>query len=326
MQLMRELELVNSTLNPDVDVSTLKIRYEEILNNYSVKKKTSEDLKDDMISNINMYISAKKLEGLSELTLIDYERELVLFKDFVNKTTASVTTADIREYLASNPEIMSSTSGKKLSVIKSFFSWMVEEDLILKNPVSRIKQIKNPDRLPKALTEIELEILRESCETNREKALVETMYSTGCRLSEVSGMKVRDVDWTRGSIKVIGKGNKERIAYLTPKASHRLKIYLEERKEDENNCEYLFSTIRRPYRRMQNKTIQDLINKITDKADLDKNVTPHVLRHTFATLAMENGIELGDLQQLMGHSNPGTTLRYAEVSEERKYNAHKRFI
>lgn len=326
MQLMRELELVNSTLNPDVDVSTLKIRYEEILNNYSVKKKTSEDLKDDMISNINMYISAKKLEGLSELTLIDYERELVLFKDFVNKTTASVTTADVREYLASNPEIMSSTSGKKLSVIKSFFSWMVEEDLILKNPVSRIKQIKNPDRLPRALTEIELEILRESCETNREKALVETMYSTGCRLSEVSGMKVRDVDWTRGSIKVIGKGNKERIAYLTPKASHRLKIYLEERKEDENNCEYLFSTIRRPYRRMKNKTIQDLINKIADRADLDKNVTPHVLRHTFATLAMENGIELGDLQQLMGHSNPGTTLRYAEVSEERKYNAHKRFI
>ena len=104
------------------------------------------------------------------------------------------------------------------------------------------------------------------------------------------------------------------------------RFVLEECEENENESEYLFSTERRSYRKMQNKTIQDAINKIAARTNIRKNVTPHVFRHTFATLAMENGIELGDLQQLLGHVNPATTIRYSEVSEERKRNAHKRFV
>ena len=273
-----------------------------------------------------LYISSKRLEGLSELTLEDYYRELMLFEFRVGKPTVQINTTDIRQYLANNEGVMASTNGKKLSVIKSFFAWLVDEEILLKNPAAKIKQMKQPKRLPKALTAVELEQLRESCNSLRERAMIEVMYSTGCRLSEISGMKRKDVNWANSSITVIGKGDKERIVYLNPKSAYHLEKYLNECKYADNECEYLFSTERRPYRKVQNKSIQDIIEKVSKRTDIDKKVTPHVFRHTMATLAMENGIELGDLQQLLGHENPGTTLRYAAVSEERKHNAHKRFV
>ena len=325
-KMANDLEVVVRTLAPKVDGIKLKIRLEEVIDHYSIKHKVQSEREKDLLDNIRVYIAAKRIEGLSETTLGDYYRELVMFEYFVEKPTININTTDIRKYLASNDGVMSSTNGKKLSVIKTFFSWMVDEEMILRNPAARIKQIKQPKRLPKALTAIELEKIREVCETYREWSLVEVLYSTGCRLSEVSGMKRADVNWNNGSIRVIGKGNKERQVYLNPKAIFHLEQYLEHCEETENTNEFLFTTERRPYRQMKSKTIQDAINKVASRAMIEKNVTPHVFRHTMATLAMENGIELGDLQQLLGHSNPGTTLRYAEVSEERKHQAHKRFV
>lgn len=178
MKMLRELEVVNSTLIPDADIIKMKIRYEEILSNYDIKSKTLDSIRDDTIDNIKLYISSKRLEGLSELTLIDYYRELMMFDYVVKKPTVQITTADIRQYLSDQGENMTSTTGKKLSVIKSFLSWLVDEEIILKNPSARIKQMKQPKRLPKSLTATELEMFRESCETYRERALSEVMYST----------------------------------------------------------------------------------------------------------------------------------------------------
>lgn len=325
-KMINDLEVIVSVLNPNTDSVKLKIRLEEVLDRYNIETKTTEQLKADLLDNIRLYISSKRLEGLSDLTLSDYYRELVMFEFFVNKPTVQITTSDIRRYLASNDSVMASTNGKKLSVIKSFFTWLVDEEIILRNPSSRIRQMKQPKRLPKALTAIELEQLREACGSLRERAIVEVMYSTGCRLSEISNMKRKAINWSNSSLKVIGKGDKERVVYINPKARYHLERYLEECEESENECEYLFSTERRPCRQLQNKSIQDIISKISSRTTIDKKVTPHVFRHTMATLAMENGIELGDLQQLLGHESANTTLRYASVSEERKYNAHKRFV
>lgn len=325
-RILNDLEVVITMLNPGVDGVKLKIRLEEVIDQYKVETKTSEQMKADLLDNIRLYISSKRLEGLSELTLSDYYRELVMFEYFVDKPTVQITTSDIRRYLASNDAVMASTNSKKLSVIKSFFTWLVDEEIILRNPSARIKQMKQPKRLPKALTAIELERLREACHTLRERAMIEVMYSTGCRLSEVANMTRSGVDWSSGSMSVIGKGNKERVVYINPKAKYHLERYLEECEEGENECEYLFSTERRPYRQLKNKSIQDIISKIANRTNIEKKITPHVFRHTFATLAMENGIELGDLQQLLGHESANTTLRYAAVSEERKHHAHKRFV
>ena len=325
-RLLNDLDVVVSILCPEIDSVQLKIRLEEAIDRYDVNLKTEESRKDDLIANIKLYISAKRLEGLSELTLQDYYRELMMFEFYVQKSTVSITTSDIRMFLARDESVSASTTGKKLSVIKTFFTWLVDEEIILRNPAARIKQIKQPKRLPKALTALELEALREACITLRERALIEVLYSTGCRLSEVSHMTKEKIDWSNASVTVIGKGDKERVVYLNPKAVYHLERYLEECEDNNNYSEYLFSTIRRPYRQMKNKTIQDAIDKIASRTNLNKNVTPHVFRHTMATLAMENGIELGDLQQLLGHDNPSTTLRYAAVSEERKKSAHRRFV
>lgn len=325
-KLINDMVVNLTTLFPGLDEIQLSIRVEEVVARFNAELKSVDGLKEDLIDNIKLYISSKRLEGLSELTLEDYYRELMLFEFRVGKPTVQINTTDIRQYLANNEGVMASTNGKKLSVIKSFFAWLVDEEILLKNPAAKIKQIKQPKRLPKALSAVELEQLREACHTLRERAMIEVMYSTGCRLSEVSGMKRKHVNWSNSSITVIGKGNKERIVYLNPKAAYHLEKYLDECKYAEIECEYLFSTERRPYRQIKNKSIQDIIEKVSKRSNLDKKVTPHVFRHTMATLAMENGIELGDLQQLMGHETPSTTLRYAAVSEERKHNAHKRFV
>lgn len=325
-RILNELEVSVSTISPSIDTIKLKIRLEEILDNYSIQSKSQKELREDLLENIKLYISSKRIEGLSEETLSDYYRELVMFEFFVEKPTVQITTSDIRKYLAKNDKLMASTNGKKLSVLNTFFAWLVDEEILLRNPAARIKQMKQPKRLPKAMTVTELEELREACLSLRDRALVEVLYSTGCRLSEVSNMKRENVNWSNGSMPVIGKGNKERVVYLNPKAVYHLDKYLSECQQAENTSEYLFSTERRPHRQMQGKTIQDAVDKIAKRTNIKKNITPHVFRHTMATIAMENGIELGDLQQLLGHENPGTTLRYAAVSEERKHNAHKKYV
>lgn len=248
------------------------------------------------------------------------------FSGFVNKAVIQVTTADVRKFLASNPKWVSGTIAKKLSTIKAFYKWMTAEEFILHDPTAKIRTPKQEKRLPKAMSPDELEMIRDACETKRERALVEVFYSTGCRISELSGMKTAEIDWRSGSLPVIGKGNKERIVYLNGKAIYELRKYLSEREFEEDQCEYLFSTVRRPYKQMGTTAIRNIINKVASRVETSKKVTPHVFRHSMATNAINNGIELGDLQQLLGHSNPSTTLRYTMVSEERKRNAHKRFV
>lgn len=326
IKLISELESLVTTLDPEINVTKLRIRAEEVIDKYSVASRTFSDLQNDLSDNIRLFISSKRIEGLSDITLGGYAQELALFNDFIQRPTVNVSTSDIRRYIASNDALKQSTNSKKLSVLKSFFAWLVDEEVITRNPTSKIRTLKQSKRLPKALTSGELEAVRDGCISLRERALVEVLYSTGCRLSEIINVKTDDVDWTTGSTKVIGKGDKERVVYLNAKAQYHLRKYLEEKRHNEDYCEYLFTTQRRPYRQLRNKSVQDIVEKIGKRAGLSTKLHPHKFRHTMATLAIDKGIELGDLQQLLGHSSSNTTLRYVTVSEERKHSAHKRFI
>jgi integrase/recombinase XerD len=321
-RLANDLLVVVSTLSPDIDLQVLPVRLEEILCNYEIKRKTEKEIENDLQDKIEIFLASRKIEGLSDKTLDNYKMELKMFSQTVNKACAHITTSDIRMYLASNKKWMISTVDTKLSVLKTFFSWLVKEEMLLRDPTAKIKAPKKPKLLPKALTVEELEIVRESCETLRERAIMEVMYSTGCRLSEIMNMKIKDINKQEMSLHVIGKGNKERIVYLSFKSMHHLRRYLKSRADE---CEYLFVTERRPARKMTNRTIERIIDKIQARAGLSKKLTPHVFRHTFATLAMENGADLADVQQLLGHEDPSTTLVYSHVSEERKKQAHKKF-
>jgi integrase/recombinase XerD len=303
-------------------MNALAVRLEEVLCNYEIQRKSDLKLAQDIPEKIGMYLAAKRLEGLSAKTLKGYKSELLIFSCFCQKATVLVTTADIRSYLATFNEAKMSTVGNKLSMLKSFFGWMVKEEIILRDPTGKVKLPKIPKRLPKSLTIEELEMVRESCQTLRQRALLEVFYSTGCRLSEIANMNLDDINLQSMSARVIGKGNKERVVYFSVKALHHLNKYLNSRSDD---CEAVFVTERKPYRSMGIRAIQREIDAIEKASKINKNLHPHVMRHTFATLSMDAGIELADLQHLMGHSDPATTLVYASVSEERKQQAFKKY-
>lgn len=321
-RLMNDLNTVISTIFPEADMNVLPVRIEEVLCNYEIQRKSDLKLANDIPEKIDLYLAAKKIEGLSGKTIKGYKSELHLFNQYCNKATALVTTSDIRGYLASKNEAKMSTIGQKLSVLKSFFGWLVKEEILLRDPTGKVKLPKTPKRLPKGLSIEELEMVRESCSTLRERALIEVFYSTGCRLSEIAQMNKDDINLQTQSMSVIGKGNKERIVYLSIKALHHLKKYLRARSDE---CEALFITERKPYRRLSHRAIQQEIDVIERASKINKKLHPHVMRHTFATLSMDAGIDLADLQHLMGHSEPSTTLVYASVSEERKQQAFKKF-
>lgn len=325
-QLLYELELTLLTMLPNTDSTKIKLRFEEIIQNYEITKKTAENLENDLQEKIDLYLNAVTVEGFSISTIMNYKEELRLFSNHLMKPAALVTTTDIRNYLALNPNLKNSTIAKKLSVIKAFFAWLVREELLLHNPALKIRSLKQESRLPKALTPMEMETVRNACLTLRERAFVEIFFSTGCRLSEVSGMKKAAIEWNSGSLAIIGKGNKERIVYLSPTAIFHLKAYFDSCDYEENSCEYVFSTVNRPHRQLRPSSIGREIKRISDRVSISKSLTPHVFRHTMATTSLNNGIELADLQSLLGHVNPSTTLRYAKVSEERKQSAHKKFV
>jgi len=321
-RLMNDVLVVLTTINPDIELNLLEVRLEEVMSNYEVERKSDREIENDIFEKIEIFLSSRKIEGLSSKTLAGYKIELRMFAYYVNKAAVKISTTDIRNFLAHNQSWKINTIDRKLSVIKTFFGWLVREELLLRDPSAKIKAPKKPKRLPKALSIDELEMVRESCETKRERALMEVMYSTGCRLSEIGNMKMSDMDLQERSVTVIGKGDKERIVYLSFKALHHLNNYLNYRNDD---CEFLFVTERRPYRKMTGRTIERIIDKIESRVKLSKKLTPHVFRHTFATLSMENGADLADVQHLLGHEDPSTTLIYSHVSEERKKLAFKKY-
>lgn len=321
-RLQRDLQTIVTTLSPEILQDTLALRLEEVLYRYHIEHRASQDLEKDMQDKFDLFISTKRLEGLSERTLKDYEMELRLFIGYNDKAVVQIQTPDIRNYLASLKNVQASTLGKKLTVLKSFFGWMVKEEILLRDPTAKIKLPKKKKRLPKGLTVEELELVRLMCDTKREMALIEVFYSTGCRLSELASMDIERINWQDMSTTVIGKGDKERKVYLTYKALFHLKDYLKTRDDD---CPAVFITQRKPYRRMSNKTIQDEIDKIEQRTGLKKKLHPHILRHTLAQTMLDNGASLEEVQNVLGHENIGTTQVYAQVSEERKQQAHKRY-
>ncbi|WP_246092734.1 tyrosine-type recombinase/integrase [Terrilactibacillus laevilacticus] len=315
-QLLNDIiELENTKESSNLNYDRFKFKLAGLLSKYEVKRESSELFESDIEEKISVYLSAKKIEGLSHLTLKDYKLELRLFNNAINKKIREINSNDIRLYLSRFDKLKMSTIGKKLYVLKSFFSWLHSEEIITRNPTSKIKQPKTENLMGKSLTIEEIEMLRESCETLRQRAFIEVLYSTGSRLSEIQQLDIDDIDFQNMSTKVIGKGSKEREVYLSYKAMYHLKKYLDSRNDE---CDALFVTTRRPFRRMSNRAIEREINIIGKNAKLTKRLYPHLLRHTFATLTLNNGADITAIQALLGHASPDVTLRYTRITEARK--------
>ena len=322
-QILSDLVTALLELYPNIEVESTKNKLSTVLSEYYFQKVELGEVHPDLEDKIQLFLSAKRLEGLSSITLDNYLLELRMFADIVKKKAEDIATSDVRMYLSREGTLKMSTIRKKLSVLKSFFSWLASEEYIKRDPTTKLKSPKDVYRFPKALSIEELEMLREACETVRQRAFLEVLYATGCRLSEVHGLNKAEINQQKMSTLVIGKGNKQREVYFSIRALYHLNKYLKKRGDD---CNALMITERKPYRRLSKRGIQREIGIIAQKAGLQDKVSPHVLRHTFATLTLNNGAELVAIQELLGHSSPDTTLRYAKITHERKREQHKRYL
>lgn len=318
-EIVRELSDKYSALNIDGLYNSLS----SIIVKYQVVKIEEENTGCNLDHYIELYISAKRLDGLSESTLKGYSLELKTFLKSVNKNIEDISTAHIRNYLSQYSNLKASSMATKVSVLKTFFVWLLHEEIILKDPTRKIKTPRFNKFNPKYLEIDELEMLREACETFREKALVESLYATGCRLSEIFNMNIKDINFNDFSVKVVGKGQKERDVFFSLKAIHHLNRYLDSRNDD---CEALFVTERKPYRRLSKKAIQNEISHITENSPIKKHVTPHVLRHSFASLSLNNNMDISVISSLLGHSDVRTTQIYAHVTDENKRYQYKKHL
>ena len=271
------------------------------------------------------YQQDKKIEGYSPLTLKTYCFQYnLLLRFFGNIDMREITTEKLKEYLIQEGEHLKASSlGHRVRCIKSIFKWTHEEGHIPKNPAAKLKEPKLGKRIPKFLSDLEIEHLREDCHTTMEKALFEFFYSTGCRIGEVVKLNRDDIDFRTNSVIVHGKVDKEREVYFNKRCSIWLKRYFDER-DDEESC--LFITERRPKRRMSIDNLRYVIKRISNRAGIKKSIHPHQLRHSYATHMMNNGAPLEVIQSLLGHEKSETTKIYAQLSGKLRYDFYSKYF
>ncbi|MFG6115560.1 tyrosine-type recombinase/integrase [Halobacillus sp. MO56] len=267
----------------------------------------------------------KKIEGYSPLTLktyrIQYQKLLSHFGDIdINL----IQTEQLKTYLLeAGGHLKPSSLGHRIRCIRSLFKWAFDEGLIEKNTAMKLKEPKDGRRIPKFLSEIEIEYLREACQSPAENALFEFFYSTGCRIGEVVKLNREDINFYSNAVIVQGKGNKEREVYFNTRCSLWLKRYLEER-TDSNPC--LFLTERRPQKRMSIDLIRYIIKRISSRAGINKTIHPHQLRHSYATHMINNGAPIDVIQSLLGHEKSETTKVYAQLSGKLRQDFYTKYF
>ena len=319
-------ELVSKLLEslPREHVMTVLHVFDAIIPNYDIsEKKVSMIVCDGLPEVVKYFIASKAVRNLSRGTLNIYKLRLSDFFTVVAKPFQDITANDIRMYLFYNREKRNSSSSyldNIRRILSSFFSWLTANEYILRNPCINIESIKYQEPTRSPLTAYELEVLRDHCEAVREKALVDLLSSSGIRLSECMDLNLSDIDWEQRSIIVRhGKGDKRRIVFFDAESELTLRKYIASRDDD---CEALFVSERKPHNRIKQKALENIISKIANRANM--HVYPHKLRHTFATTCIRHGMPLEDLQTLMGHSNPKTTMIYAKLDNTDLQMAHRR--
>ena len=264
---------------------------------------------------LNIYLATKKIEGKSDNSINLYRLYLNEFVRIIQKPLENVTANDIRMYLyliQENRKISNRTLDSRRTVVCSFLGWCAAEGYISKNPAINITPIKyeRKERVP--LTDIQLEKVRNACSTSRETAMVEVLYSSGCRVTELARLNISDVNFDTREIKLFGKGDKHRTSYLSAKAIVALQVYLASRTDD---CEALFVSTKKPIKRMQKNGLEAIIRKLGKKCEMPF-LHPHLFRHTVATDCLKRGMDVTALQKMLGHRSLETTMIYAKVSDD----------
>lgn len=312
----------------DNDIRNVVTALEGAMYNYDiVRKETRIVLYNQELPELaKKFIVTKKIEGLSELTLYNYTRFLQIFFFTTKKAPEQIKTDDIRAFLyyyKKERNVCDRSLDKVRDCLSSFFKWLYAEEYIERDPTLPIKKIKYEKRPVQALNEEELETVRRACKTLKEKAIVEMLYSTGCRVSELVGIKYNDINWKDKTVLIFGKGKKYRIAFLNIRSEFALKDYLNSR-TDSN--EYIFVSDRKPHNQLHKCGVEKIIRNIAARTNIEKKVTCHVFRHSTATLMLQRGAAIEDVKEILGHERINTTLIYAQHTMEHIKSEHKRCV
>ncbi len=281
---------------------------------------------------IRMFIASKKAINRQDNTLLQYTREIRNMLDFLGKRLEDITGMDLRYYYGIMRErrgIKMSTMQTRLHYLSSFWDFLITEELVHSNPVKKVGMLKVEKTIKKPFSSEEMEALRVGCSTVRDRALIEFLYSTGVRVSEVVRLNVRDIEMSRQELIVYGKGSKERRTYLTDSARFYLRRYLIERCKGGNTIENLqseplFVTLDCPHNRLTVAGVQYMLRQLGRRAGVD-NVHPHRFRRTIATDLLSRGMKIEEVKEFLGHEKLDTTMIYCTVSQESVKTSHRKY-
>lgn len=324
-----------------------------ILGEYEVQDRSTEVaiLSEDRNEYLfKKFLTAKIVKGCTDRTIDYYKKTLIFAFDRIHKTADEVTTDDIRYYLAIRQKrdgISKTSANNELRILSSFYQYLQSEEIILKNPILKIEKIKEKKKKKSAFTEFEIEKIRDATKNYREKAIVDVLLSTGCRVSELVAIKISDIDGDK--LVVHGKGEKDRIVYLNAKAVISLEKYLSER-NDQNPyifCGGVRAGDKKMMHRYQNAkngewykdpllisekdhvdkgTVEQLMRKLKKRSGIESSCYPHKFRRTCATMALRRGMPIEQVSKMLGHESIETTQIYLDLNEEDLAQAHKKYV
>ena len=283
-----------------------------------IQSKSNQALKDE-------FLSAKQVEGCSERSVNYYSSTLDNLIKTLEKPFNQMETEDLRVYLSEyqkKNDASKQTIDNIRRILSSFFTWLEDEDYILKSPVRRIHKIKTMKQVKETYSDEALEKLRDNCKTIRDLALIDMLASTGMRVGELVKLNRVDVDFVNRECVVLGKGSKERVVYFDARTKLHLQNYLNSRTDDN---EALFVSLLEPHNRLEIAGVEIMLRKLGRSLEINK-VHPHKFRRTLATRAIDKGMPIEQVQKLLGHQKIDTTMDYAIVDQQNVKNSHKKYL
>ena len=306
-----------------LSIAQMKKLQEVIVKAFAENEAVKENISNEEY--LSMFLAAKQIEGCSARTIQYYKVTVEHMIRRIPLEIRKITTDDIREYLA---EYQKMNSCGKVTVdnvrrnLSSFFSWLEEEDYILKSPMRRIHKIKTKQAVKEVISDEMIEQLRDHCKCKRDLAMIDLLYSAGIRVGELVGLNRTDINFEERECVVYGKGDKERRVYFDAKSKLHLQDYLKERVDDNPA---LFVTLDAPYERLKISGVEIRVRELGRKLNMDK-IHPHKFRRTMATRAIDKGMPIEQVQKILGHSQIDTTMQYAIVNQNNVKSAHRKYI
>lgn len=306
-----------------LNISQMKKLQEVLLRTFSENEIQKEEISNDEY--LRLFLDAKRIEGCSERTIQYYSVTVERMLQSIENPVRKISTEEIRKYLVDYQKI---NDCSKVTVdnirrnISSFFSWLEEEDYILKSPMRRIHKIKTKQQVKEIISDEAIELLRDHCQCSRDLAMIDLLYSTGIRVGELVNLNISDVDFEARECVVFGKGDKERKVYFDAKAKLHLLNYPNKRNDDNPA---LFVTLDAPHDRLKISGVEMRIRTLGRKLNMGK-IHPHKFRRTMATRAIDRGMPIEQVQKILGHSQIDTTMQYAIVNQTNVKTSHQKFI